>query len=490
MTIPVSDVVQVDIVIGAQFPQRAGFGTLNVVTAESSVISLTERIRFYSDLDGVAADWSASSEVLAAATAYFSQQPKPTKFAASVRFPTAQSAQLRGSTVTDVTLFTGISDGNFTVSIDGDSQDIGALDFTSDVTLNDVATTIQTALQAVATGGYTASTCTHDGQRFFIESGTTGTTSTISFLTTSVVIGTDVSTLLGMTIALGTKTDGVDAETITASLNAIQNVNQEWYGLAFTNEIRDTVLVNSEDAVPAAAAWCEARIKAFGNTSNNPDVLDSVTTNDIVSTLQVSNYRRTMSTYSSFPTQYPSCSLLGRAFTVNFNQPDSTITLKFKQMPGITTEALTQNQKAVLDSKNGNALISVGGNAMFAESTMASGVFFDEVHGVDWLQNAIQANVFGYLLTRPTKVPYTDKGVAAIEQQTTNALDEGVRNGLIAPGTTTDGNFLGTGYEITTVPVANVNPSDKEARFYPGLSFVALGAGAIHKVQINGVFER
>jgi len=35
-----------------------------------------------------------------------------------------------------------------------------------------------------------------------------------------------------------------------------------------------------------------------------------------------------------------------------------------------------------------------------------------------------------------------------------------------------------------------MNQSDKEARLYPGLSFVALGAGAIHGAQINGTFER
>jgi len=121
---------------------------------------------------------------------------------------------------------------------------------------------------------------------------------------------------------------------------------------------------------------------------------------------------------------------------------------------------------------------------------MASGVFFDEVHGIDWLQNAVETNVFGYLLTRTTKVPYTNKGVAAIEQQVISALDEAVNNGLIAPGETIDGEFLPNGYKTTVIPVEDINQSDKEARHYPGLSFTVLGAGAIHSVQINGIFER
>lgn len=490
MTIPVSSVVNVSIVIGATFPARAGFGTLNIVTAETGVIGIAERIRSYSNIDGVTADWSSSTEVVAAATAYFAQQPKPTSLRVSTRYPTDQSAQLRGGAVTSVTALLLISDGSFTISIDGSPEDIAGLDFTDgETTLDDVAASIEVALQAVASGGYTAATCVHDGTRFFIESGTTGITSTISFLTTA-PSGTDISSLLQMRQGEGTKVDGIDAETITASLDAIQNTSSDWYGLLFTKEVRNGVIINGEDAVEAAADWCEARIKVFGNTTNDLDVLDSVTTNDIASVLQAKNLRRTMSTYSSFPDQYPSASILGRAFTVNFNQPNSTITLKFKQMPTITVEQLTQSQKAVLDSKSANALILVGASDMFAESFMASGVFFDEVHGIDWLTNAIETNVFGYLLTRPTKVPYTDKGVAAIEQQVINALDEAVRNGLIAPGETIDGEFLPLGYKTVTVPVADVNQSDKEARFYQGLSFVILGAGAIHKVQIDGVFER
>lgn len=491
MTIPVSSVVNVGITIGATFPARAGFGTLNLVTAETGVIGIAERIRSYSDLDGVIADWSGTSEVVKAATAYFSQQPKPTALKVSTRYETDQSAQLRGGSVTDATALLAVADGSFTISIDGSAQDITGLDFTyGETDLDDIAASIQASLQAVASGGYTAATCTHDGSRFFINSGTTGVSSTIRFLTpVSPATGTDISSLLQMQQGEGTKVDGIAGETITASLNAIQNIDEDWYGLAFTKEVRDGVIINAENAVTAAAAWCEARIKVFGNTSNDLDVLDSVTTNDIASTLAASNYRRTMTVYSSYPDQYPSCSVLGRAFTVNFSQPNSTLTLKFKQMPGITVEQLTTSQKAVLDSKKANALILVGASDMFAESFMASGVFFDQVHGVDWQQNAIQTNVFGYLLTRPAKVPYTNKGVAALEQQVIKALDESVVNGLIAPGFTIDGEFLPNGYRTTVIPVEDINPSDKSIRHYSGLSFVALGANAIHNVQINGIFE-
>ena len=370
MTIPVTSVVNVSIAVGAVFPSRQGFGVLNIVTDEAGEVTApdaTSRIKSYANMTEVVVDYLAATEANKAATAYFSQQPKPTELKISFR-----------------------------------------------------------------------------------DSG----------------------------------------ETITEALDLIEAVDSDWYGLSFTKTVRDLVVINTEAAVVAAAAWCEARIKVFFNTGNVANILLAGTTTDIVSLLQAADYRRTISTYSSTAAEYPSASLAGRAFTVNFDNADSTITLKFKQLPGITVETLNTTQFTALSNKNGNALISVGGNNMFSESFMASGVFFDEVHGIDWLLNAIETNIFGYLLTRPTKVPYTDKGTSAIEQQLIKALDQAVANGLIAPGETIDGVFLSRGYSTSLVAVADVSQSDKDARAYNGVSFVAIGAGAIHSVQVNGIFER
>lgn len=495
MTIPVSSIVNVSITLGATFPSRKGFGILNCVTAETGVIGFAERIRSYSDAAGVAQDWPSNSEVVTLANTYFSQQPKPTEFRVSVRAAAATNAELRGGGIADtaenLALFTPITDGSFTISIDGASEDISGLDFSSATDLSDVAGVVQTALQAVATGGFTAATCTHDGSRFTVLSGTTGASSTISFATvTSPAVGTDVSGLLLLTQAEATKSDGLDPETITEALDAIEAASSDWYGLVFTKEVRENVQINGEDAVLAAAAWVQARVKTFFNTTNDLDAKDPVSTGDIGYLLNASNYTRTMTTFSSDPDAYPSASAAGRAFTVDFNQPDSTITLKFKQLPGIPVENLSSSEKAALDGKRINAFFKVGDSDIFAESYMAGDFFFDEIHGVDWLTDAIQTEVFGYLLSRGTKVPYTNKGVAALQQQVTRVLDQSVSNGLVGPGETVDGVFLGNGYVINTVPVEDVSPSDKQNRQYNGLSFIALGAGAIHGVQIQATFER
>lgn len=488
--IPVNSIVTVNISVSPTFPARAGFGTLLCVTKETGVLNLANRVRSYGPGDSVAEDWGSTSEVTKLATAYFSQSPKPTSFMVGIRFETDQAANINGGTVlsTELATFQAITDGTFTISIDGVSTNFTGLDFSSATGMGDIATAIETSLQAVVTGGYTAATCVYDTDHFVVTSGTTGASSTISYMTVEGT-GTDVSDLLKMQQGQAIKADGIAGETVSQSLTALNEVDESWYGFAFTKEVRDDVVINTEDAVEAAADWAEARIKVFFSTTNNELAYNSVSTSDIAYTLSQKSLSRTLLQYSSYPSEYPEASIAGRAFSVDFTSGNPSITLKFKQLPGITVEGLSLNQKNALDAKNCNALYDVAGNIMLAEGVMVGGRFFDEVHGLDWLQNAIQTNVFGALYTS-RKIPYTDKGVQILAQQVRNALAEGVTAGLLAPGTTVNGQFLSEGYSVSTTPVSDINQSDKEARIYNGLSFIALGAGAIHNVTVNGVFER
>ena len=277
--------------------------------------------------------------------------------------------------------------------------------------------------------------------------------------------------------------DKDNTETITDALTNINDFDSDFYCITLEKTSRD------DTDVEDAATWTEARIKIFMTASNDSTVLDATTT-DIAATLRDASLRRSSVVYSSNVDLYPDVSAFGRAATVDFNAPNSAITLKFKQLPTITVEAINSSQKVNLDSKNANAYISVGGNPMYAESFMANGSFMDEIHGVDWLQNAIETNVFTRLYTEPTKVPYTDKGSTTLEQQVINALNESVSNNLVAPGEDADGNFLPQGFITSVVPVADTPQSNVDARQGPPISFTALLAGAIHGIQVNGLVIR
>lgn len=100
---------------------------------------------------------------------------------------------LRGGTgaTTVAGTFAAVSDGEFTISIDGTAYDITAIDFTGLGTMALVAAAIQTAIRAAAGGAEIVEFLT---DHFVIISGITGSTSAVSKATAvSGGSGTDIS---------------------------------------------------------------------------------------------------------------------------------------------------------------------------------------------------------------------------------------------------------------------------------------------------------
>lgn len=485
--IPVSTVVRVTISTAPTFPTRKGFGTLNII-GPSNVISAAERFRVYSNMDGVEGDFDPATEEYRAAQTYWAQRPSPQQLVISRRVATAIPAELRGggNPEIEIAVWQAILDGSLRVNIDGIEATVGSLDFSTADTLPEVAALVQVGIRAANVAlGWANATCTYEANRFYIRSGTTGPASTIGYGLAS-VSGTDIVPLLALALGDATKMDGLAPESALEALVGANDASQDWYGFAFTRELRDDLA-----ELEPVAEWAEARVKIFANDSNDNDILDSVNTNDIAYALKQRGFRRSFTCYNFVANQYLAISALARAFVVNFSARNSTITLKFKQMPGITPTPLRTSQKNALDAKQANAFYTVGGNPMFGEGVVAAqGVFFDEVHGIDWLQNAIETNVFGKLYTDITKTPMTDPGTASLQQQVEKALDEAVNNGLAAPGFDRDDNYLQKGYVTSVQPMREHNQSDKEARQGPPISFTVLGAGAIHGIEIIGVFQR
>lgn len=488
MSIPVSKVVRVNILTSPTFPARKGFGLL-LIAGVSARLALGERMRFYSDMDGVGVDFSSTDEEYKAAQVYFSQSPRPSELAIGRRFTSAAPGELLGATsaVKVIASWQAVVSGGFKISIDGVERSLTALNFSTDLTLNAVASRIQTALIAAGAAG---ASVTYDGTRFIVRSGTTGITSTVSYAIAP-ASGTDIKAMLALDAASGGKISvGIAAETIASSLDALQLFNASWYGLALTTEV-------TEQNVIDASAWVEARVKMHGVSTKAANNTDATSTTSLSYLLKAAAYRRTLVVYDDNDS-YPAVSALARMFTVNFAEQNSTITLKFKQLPTITPTVITETQRLALEGNNANYYTLFGDSAMIAEGKMSSGVFADEVHGLDWFQNAIETNVFGYLYTRTTKVPQTDKGVAALVQKVEQACSEGVNNGLLAPGQwnggplgqINTGDFLPRGFYVYAQPVAEQNQSDREARKAPPIQVIAKGAGAIHSADITVTFER
>ncbi|QAB30894.1 DUF3383 family protein [Pantoea ananatis] len=280
-------------------------------------------------------------------------------------------------------------------------------------------------------------------------------------------------------------------ETLLDGVNACLGFTN-WYGLGVTYDADR----KDDDLLPVCAAIESSSLsRILAVTTKNTDALLTTVNTDIASKVKAAKYSRTFVQYSS-TSNYGAISAFGRAFTVDFNGFGTTITLKFKQEPGITYESLTPAQAAALDAKNCNVYVYYANDtAILQQGVMGNGDFFDERHGLDWLQNYVQTNLFNLLYTSGTKVPQTDAGNTRIMANVEASMDQAVNNGLIAPGVwnggklgqLSPGDTLTKGYYVYMPAISSQAQADREARKSVPVQVACKLAGAIHyaSVQIN-----
>jgi len=281
---------------------------------------------------------------------------------------------------------------------------------------------------------------------------------------------------------------GYAAETPVACMTALAAKSSAWYASMFAA----TVAITDDQHVDVAALIQGLSIsRIYGVTVVNTQVLDSTITNDLASRLKDLLYTRTCTQYSA--NSYAVASLFGRGLTVNFNANNSTITLMYKQEPGIAAEDLTEAQAATLEAKRCNVFVKYDNDTAIIQNGVMSGpAFFDEIHGLDWFQNAVQNEVFNTLYQSPTKIPQTDAGSNQLVNAVSAVCEEAVNNGLAGAGQwNSDGfgqlkrsDFLKSGYYIYAQPMALQSQSEREQRKAPPIQVALKLAGAIHKADI------
>ena len=475
-------VVRVTVNLQPKAAARRNFGVL-CIAGSSPVIDQVERIRFYSNIAGVAADFGVNAPEYNAAELFFSQVPRPYTLAIARFVGEAAPALLKGGLVASVDMagWDAITDGSFGIVINTGGVTVSGLDFSGQTNMNGVASVISAALAA------DGATCTWEGDHFVIATTTGGTGQELGFAV-SAGVGTDISSLLAITEEQALPlVPGADAETPLECVATLADMSGDWYGLMFAEPLDD-------DDHLAVAGYIEASAKSriYMVTTTDSRVLSATMTTDLPSRLKAVNRLRTFVQYSQNP--YAAASAAGRAFTVNFNANRSTITLKFKQQPGVAAEGLTESQANALAAKNCNVFVRYDNDtAILQEGVMSSGAFFDEVHGLDWLQNAMQNECFNLLYQSKTKIPQTEAGVNQIVATLARVMGEGVNNGLIAPGVWNadgfgqlqQGEYLPKGWYIYAQPIDEQPQSEREQRKAPPIQAAVKMAGAVHSIDVQ-----
>lgn len=291
-------------------------------------------------------------------------------------------------------------------------------------------------------------------------------------------------------LAVGVK--GED-ETVLEAAQACRSKNGEWYVLVpLSAETSDIV---------ALAQWAEAAtpdtILAY-TTSDESNLQETAGTKGVFETLKANNYRRSFGQFSG-STANAVVATMGYAMGKNRGTSNSAFTLAFKELPGVTTDDLTETQVQYVcgdrdtEGNNGNVYVRrQDAYDILQMGCMADGTYFDEVLNLDMLKNDITLNVMD-LLTSSAKIPATNAGVAQIVNVINVACDKYVKTGFIAPGIWNggevldleNGTMLDSGYIVMAEDVDDQSQADRDARKAPPIYVCVKLAGAIHYVTIE-----
>lgn len=500
MTLSVNRIVNVSVTLSPKAAQRRGFGVLCIL-GDSDILTAIEGYRSYSDADSVAADFGTDAPETLAAQAYYSQSPQPSDLLIARWFNKASAGCLYGGNPDQTFSNLQVSDGSLKIAIDGQDQTLTAIDTTGAESLKDIADILTTKLTDKATVAVSSG-------RFVITSKTTGASSKVGFATTA-GSGTDLSSLLGLTEGKGAKTsDGLASqETIHEALSRLLSK----YGRVFYGFITATTAKVSDDDIFQIAQTIESAKDShiYAITLTDSSLMDTAYTaesNDIASKLMRGQYTRTISFYSDYVPDdsayrlnpYLNASALGRMFTVNFEGYRTMITLKFKQAPSLQPSNLDETQATNLEARNINVYTIYDNDTYIIEQgVMASGMYADERHGADWLQNAVQTDVYN-VLYQNNKIDQTDDGIGRLIAAIAKTMRKAVQNGMLAPGvwnasgfgSLKEGDTLEDGFYIYADSVNNQNQADREARKSPPIQVAAKLAGAIHSVDVSITLNR
>ena len=167
------------------------------------------------------------------------------------------------------------------------------------------------------------------------------------------------------------------------------------------------------------------------------------------------------------------------------NYKSGSETSAFKTLSSVYPSSLTTTEMKALEADAMNYFITVGNKNITMNGMTRGGEWADVIRFRDWLKNDMQLAVVNLIVTR-SKVPYTDSGIALVQNQMIASLKRGQNAGGIAEDEfDEDGNTI-PGF-VTSVPLASsITASEKASRKLHNCKFKARLAGAIHFAELKG----
>lgn len=427
---------------------QEGFSTLLVVGYHSYTLN---RVNTYTDADSMLDDGFESTDPLyVAVNDGFSQTPRPARIKVGRR--QIDVVKIEPKSVADANEY------KITIGKKATDGTVTKTDYTFTSGASATATEIVTGLQALITADANAPA--------------TATVTSDQLVLTNKTAGQAFSIKLSTLLEVASYTAGT--ETVAETMTAIKGEDNDWYGWSLTSR-------ESVDII-AAADWTEGQRKLFGTAIAEAGAKDAAVTTDTGSKLMNGNYFRTHWWYhADAATDYPEVAVASRCFAID---PGGE-TWANKKLAAITTDALTETEYIAIIAKNGNTFERFRNVTITQNGKTAAGEWIDVIRFRDWLQEEMSVRIFNRMINSD-KIPYTDGGIAIIENQIRGALKLGQQRGGIAPSEFDDENNENPGFVVNVPLNYNISTVDKANRVLNDVKFTARLAGAIHVVNVKG----
>jgi len=269
--------------------------------------------------------------------------------------------------------------------------------------------------------------------------------------------------------------DSVADGTIATGMTAIKAADNDFYGVILASHKKQDVL--------DMAAYVETQTMLFGTSTDEAGAYAQASTDDVLSKLKIKEYYRMFCDVRKDASDYEESAKMARCFAID---PGGE-TWALKSLSSVKTDGWTETEYTTIKNKNGNTYEKVRNISVTQNGKVVAGEWIDIIRFRDWLVEEIQTNVFT-LLKNNDKVPYTDAGIAMVENVVRKALEDGQDRGGIAPTEYDENNNENPGFVLTVPLASEITPTQKATRDLKDIKFTARMAGAIHAVEIKGSF--
>ena len=440
MTAPISDVITVNIVAQVANISQQGFGTELLVSYEAGFSG----VRTYSSAADVSADFATTTVTYERALAYFSQNPAPTalKIYSSALKPTQQFEFT--PVVVNNTLY------SFTIAAQGGAPHV--VTYTSDgtATAAEITAGLKTALDALALAVTSSQQAGNTVLR--IVANVAGVHFKVSPLNALGLLDPN------MALVQNHADPGIATDLAQAIL-----LDSDFYTIA--------TLFNSKLVIDAAAAWAEGAARLYTPDSIDTNVTDTPKsgTDDVGESTQANAYDHTSVWHTPSSGDALETGLQGKLSTFEPGEE----TWAYKTIAGVLVGSYTPTQRTNMKAKNVNWYETMASVNLTFFGICASGKFIDFVRYSDFLKARLGERILGLLAKLP-KLPFNDKGFAAVEKEIRGQLQSDEDRGA-----------LNSGWTVLMPKLASISANDKAARILRNVQVSAVFSGAIHTFILN-----